>query len=101
MSVKVPSVSVAWMKNRNKCDTKGICSSAHPAKAFHASSKLPLHNNTEKVAAHQQIQKTTLMRRELKTCVVLHELSEEQKRIRVRAVLHGIRSGHEIWKATT
>ena len=30
VSVTVPSVSVKWMKNQNKCDTTELCFSAHP-----------------------------------------------------------------------
>ena len=51
-SVIVPSVSVKWMKNRNKCDTTEKCVPAHQWKAcFHPSSELLLHTNTEKMAA--------------------------------------------------
>ena len=67
MSVTVPSVSVTWMKNRNKCDTTVMCFSALQGQTcFRPSDKL-LRKNTEKMAAPQKILKTTLMRRATET----------------------------------
>ena len=54
VSVTVPSVSVKWMENRNRCDTARTCFSAHKDKPFHPHFKLPPYNNTEKMAAQQQ-----------------------------------------------
>ena len=65
VSATVPSVSVKWMKSRNRCDTTEtsfFCTPRFKA-CFHPSSKRPLHNNTENMAAQQVILLTTLMRR--------------------------------------
>ena len=54
VNVTVPSVSVKWMKNRNRCDATEIRFSEKPKVGLLPGSIQPLHNHTETIAAQQK-----------------------------------------------